>query len=79
MSEEVNIPVVQEQNEQRVPVVNEPFSFNYGHDYTAGNGLVLEDYEFSADTSVLATKEYVNSQVGDIETILAQINSGTGV
>lgn len=40
MSETVNIPVVQEPNEQEVVVNREPIVFGGGgHDYTAGEGL----------------------------------------
>lgn len=58
MSEAVNIPVIKEQNEQEVPVVREVITIGGGgHDYTAGEGLLLEDYTFSADTDYLATRE----------------------
>lgn len=53
---ESQINVEKEQTEQEVNIEREPFSIGGGHDYTAGEGLRLQDYEFSADTDVLATK-----------------------
>ena len=54
---ESQINVEKEQTEQEVNIEREPFSVGGGgHDYTAGEGLKLQDYEFSADTDVLATK-----------------------
>lgn len=54
---EAQINVEKEQTEQEVNIEREPFSIGGGgHDYTAGEGLKLDGYEFSADTDVLATK-----------------------
>lgn len=47
---------------------------------TAGNGISMDaDNEISVNPTVFATVTYVNNLVGNIETILQTINSGTGV
>ena len=47
---------------------------------TAGNGInIAANNEVSVDPTVFATITYVNNLVGNIETILQNINSGTGV
>lgn len=46
--------------------------------YSAGTGLNLTGTTFSVDDTVFATINYVDTQIGDIETILQTLNSGTG-
>lgn len=46
--------------------------------YSAGIGLNLNGTAFSVDDTVFATISYVDGLVGDIETALQTLNSGTG-
>lgn len=46
--------------------------------YSAGTGLNLTNTTFSVDDTVFATINYVDTQIGNIETILQTLNSGTG-
>lgn len=59
---EKNIKVMREPHEQQVSVSREPFSIGEGATYTAGIGLLLDNYEFSADTEYLATKQDLSSK-----------------
>ena len=46
--------------------------------YTNGTGLNLVGTTFSVDTTTISTKAYVDQQIGDIESALQTLNSGTG-
>lgn len=46
--------------------------------YSAGTGLNLNGTTFSVDGTVFATINYVDTQIGNIATILQTLNSGTG-
>ena len=46
-----------------------------GADYTAGDGIVIESNEISADTSVLATK----SELPDMNDYQEKLTAGTGI
>ena len=44
-----------------------------GASYTAGTGIDITEGAISVDTTVMATKAYVDDIVGDIEDLLAAI------
>ena len=49
-----------------------------GTSYTAGTGITIADDTISVDTDTIATKNYVDTLVGNIESALDVINNGTG-